>query len=1261
MASKKIKKTLLMSALLAGVFFANSLMVCAADSELRQQIDYYQDSANKKAREAVIAKQKWMQSPNFQTQNEFNRLRDQAISMYKNLEAMQKAAKAAEDASYWSIASDTVTGTVNDLGGYISDAATKLFGASDNDLYGPNWQQINADYKAMSEKYRDIIKRRDAAKLKPDNAAEINAINEEIKQMKLRYESLRKSIRIEQQNVGFATTFWGEDYMGRYIQACTENFDPVSTIISIVTLNPKIMYDVFKPAILLKLGDGYIYPKGNLTPQIADALVIDIMNVGPDQVKQVTDYISSVGVVDKAKEKILDKYKDEMAKQFKGLQEPLMKSVKAKIEKEMSEEFLAHVHNLPYENLPGGKAGDMSEAMAKYFESKAVRDKFMKKTEEGIQKELTQVMSMNRSGFAAAKKSAMSGVLDNVGIGVDFIGEFAALYANSPLLTSALDSANFRAGKIREVYKAKIKSKELDPYEITENDYVNSVWKGEWKTNSAAAQAIIDKAKTSADESIAAKKPLVQANDQVEQADAKSNDSEYIMPPSVNQNYRSAEEAIERDLASGALSAEDFIQSEASAFQLAYDTLKTAYDNNEAVRNKKKHALPYDLTQIINDPSVRHFYTEIDAECDKYQSAINAMMGDLDTAKKENRKRLSEKGMRVVDEIKVLAEREKQINADIASSDIGKPAGAYQNINSYLERKNEIYTRWYSLREKVNSEKFDKNDLQTLLAFVDEYSKADEEIIKIVPQALQASQNAADRFIPAYCSVIDDLTSLINAEGQWADLALNQNFNMAVSGDNYYAPQNQEYKPSRVNENFINDLNNFNNYVETWNYNINAYLPKYESDYMKNWVQAVSSYAPAIEEYKRFNDEMDDKSSRRSNIFTRSVYAILNDNTMEPLSPDEKKLMHYFRYFSDGPTASYVKPTKSYASSLVQSKTTPEYLKELGDKILKPEALKVILNDDSIIEEAQKLYPINDKIEAGYQAVSGDFPGFNRSVSLPSSVRLLNVSFDQYNDYKIFVKKIDNYYKGLQDLPVIINQIANDKANYVDSIKSYYEQIIKVNNDEFDKISKLLDASKVAEAEEELNNITNLYPSYPDLPEGVCIDSSVKPENLGVQQQLDECSNKRRDLRIRIQDIKNGNNGRTPFTPPVDNAKQMVILNFYNQFKQAYESKNPSLVLNMISNDWDAGDGSTLSDLESNLNRMFRVFNQITYDISNLTISKQSGNIYKVSYVVTIKGEIYAINTHHEEKSQVNEEIIFDDKGNIKIYKTLDGRYWYVE
>ncbi|MBU2481568.1 MAG: hypothetical protein KJ760_10810, partial [Proteobacteria bacterium] len=85
-----------------------------------------------------------------------------------------------------------------------------------------------------------------------------------------------------------------------------------------------------------------------------------------------------------------------------------------------------------------------------------------------------------------------------------------------------------------------------------------------------------------------------------------------------------------------------------------------------------------------------------------------------------------------------------------------------------------------------------------------------------------------------------------------------------------------------------------------------------------------------------------------------------------------------------------------------------------------------------------------------------------------------------------------------------------------------------------------------------------------------------------------------------------------------DQAAAASISGLYEKFKQAYESRNDSQVLSFMGDDWEAGDGTTLSDLQQNLNRTFTMFDEVKYSIQNLAVTPRSEGLYMVSYDVTI-------------------------------------------
>lgn len=124
-----------------------------------------------------------------------------------------------------------------------------------------------------------------------------------------------------------------------------------------------------------------------------------------------------------------------------------------------------------------------------------------------------------------------------------------------------------------------------------------------------------------------------------------------------------------------------------------------------------------------------------------------------------------------------------------------------------------------------------------------------------------------------------------------------------------------------------------------------------------------------------------------------------------------------------------------------------------------------------------------------------------------------------------------------------------------------------------------------------------------------------------------------------------------------ENASTNKVRDFYNEFRQAYEGKNASLLVSMISDDWEAVDGTTLSDVETNFSRIFSMFDDIRFNITNLNIIIAGQNLYNISYDVEITAENYEQALKHQEKSTVSEQVAVQN-GKVKILRTIRGRYW---
>lgn len=120
------------------------------------------------------------------------------------------------------------------------------------------------------------------------------------------------------------------------------------------------------------------------------------------------------------------------------------------------------------------------------------------------------------------------------------------------------------------------------------------------------------------------------------------------------------------------------------------------------------------------------------------------------------------------------------------------------------------------------------------------------------------------------------------------------------------------------------------------------------------------------------------------------------------------------------------------------------------------------------------------------------------------------------------------------------------------------------------------------------------------------------------------------------------------------------IAEFYREFRTAYEGRNDSQLISFLGDDWEAGDGTTLADLQGYLRNSFSVFDEIRYTQANLQFFPSPQGVWRVSYDLTITGRIYAENMTHEEKSTVAEELAFDPRGRLRIVRTIGGRFWSV-
>ncbi len=118
------------------------------------------------------------------------------------------------------------------------------------------------------------------------------------------------------------------------------------------------------------------------------------------------------------------------------------------------------------------------------------------------------------------------------------------------------------------------------------------------------------------------------------------------------------------------------------------------------------------------------------------------------------------------------------------------------------------------------------------------------------------------------------------------------------------------------------------------------------------------------------------------------------------------------------------------------------------------------------------------------------------------------------------------------------------------------------------------------------------------------------------------------------------------------------VRQLYQDFADAYQARNLARLTRMMTPDWRASDGSDLGDLEDNLGNSFRVFDRVQFQVRDLAIEPQGAGRYRVSYSVTITGQIFQMDMKHQETSQVQDTVVFGPDGVARIQSTQGGRLW---
>ena len=1290
--------------------------------DLKANVEQFRSIASKRADAAIAAANAWKASPSRTTQEKYNRALGDMEKTYATLDQIKKAVAEAADANSSStLALKTLVGSCDDvmtavtpalnaIGGKISDASTWLFGTPDDVMFGPNWQAINQQYNAMHEKYQKIIERKQKLMEKPGNQAEAEAIKKEIADMKVRYESLRKTIRTEQRNVGFAATFWGEEYLGRYIQSITENFDPVNMFMNAFTGNIKLIYDVFRPGILLEMGKKYLKPQGNLTPQIHDALVKDVMEMtGSSTSEQVqggaTGWIQGK-ITDKAQEKMVQQMEKELGEKIKNLKDPIMNTVRGKLEEEMKDEAMAYISKLPYDKIPGGAAGGLEAAMDGYFKSQAVRQKWMKKLEESTAKEIEKITEVNIKG-ASKNFSSKLGAIGTIN---DVFYECLTVYTSSPYLDTVLSAADGLAAKIRARYQKMLQENKADVYEQTEDEYLNSVWEAEWGSMGKNGKETMQAAVKKDQDNESARKGAVdlgKKNDGEEKAqDAKQESHEYQNPSDVATVLAGVAENLEKELNSNTIQAADALTLFNSTTQVGEDSLKLTESHNNLVFGEKhktvNEARQAEIASInagLSPPTFRHVmfsinssqhmgtsewnalsleqkkaldvqyyaYTEavkainarlneayarstsqnadLDKEYAQYATAVTDARAKLGGEAAKWKEKFLKNGSDVFEQIKKVLERENDVLKQQGSGIFANiPVASYPELKG-VEKVSELLRVQGDFITTLSKGNLDFSGLIQAMRDLD---KAQQSNLSIMENASNNADSEAEKIYAAYASVAEEAQLILDTKGAWGDLyAL-----MATSLND----GQKVMTPLEARGKIYKDEMDFKDAVENWKNELGKFATHYDLNSLSEFSAALTDYPKAVQEVRRIQEEIQSDWDRRYSV-VKSGYFILKNNTSNLTSNDEKLLAYLVSKFNTS-TNDYKAPDITLAVWLRASKKNAEDVKQLLEKLVKPSDLRKAIGiyTNSLEDAFAAADKYGPAIERGYQALSGPFPGFGESgysLSAYLSEPLLSSNSSQaMKEDRELLETLKNLEDGINALPPLFSRLDAEIEASKQAMIQYYKKILEVGSKDLPGIEKKLDEGDAKEARK---LATAMQAEFPQLPERASyIPASWNADNLGLGKEMHEHEMRMSTVFGRLKVLETKGEGVVDYTAQIQDL--------YSKFGEAYNSKNESGVVSFLGDDWSAGDGTTLSDMTDNLRRNFNMYDEIRYSLQGLKIEKTSDpSKFIVTYDVVIMSRMYAKNLKHEEKSSVREEVTIGQNGKARITRTLSGSFWYVQ
>lgn len=425
------------------------------------------------------------QAPSAETLVRINGLREKVQKEKGVLGNLQLALRDAKASQSWSAIvedmaknSDLISAAVTTVS-YVYGAGKWIIGASNEDLYGPSWQEVEgfnakltAEARAIREESQALFKSLDKVKAMIESGqgdpAQLDKLGQDLAkrlgELQERKELVRKNMKLlvriykaEKENLPASTIFWGENHMGRYIEQVTKEINFAKLVELAWDLGEgnlvKVLVKLVKPMVKVAIGDYLGKAKGGsaLTPQIMDDLTFSILfKSGSANLKGVVE--------NKIKSKATTKVIEGVAQ--------------VAIEAEAQAMF-AIANKQAYEIMKGEIAAlpkGANFASDQQWLQKST-DKFVKNRAKDIEyNALNKLDKMKKAG------KVLKDVWDLV------LKDAVQAYMNSDIFANSIKAANEACQKWREQYRQM-----ANDMIATEDEFVNDKWFSGGRTEPQAA------------------------------------------------------------------------------------------------------------------------------------------------------------------------------------------------------------------------------------------------------------------------------------------------------------------------------------------------------------------------------------------------------------------------------------------------------------------------------------------------------------------------------------------------------------------------------------------------------------------------------------------------------------------------------------------------------------------------------------------------------------------------------------------------------